>query len=99
MAEKSERLVEVELMGQFFGFYTAASDEELEATLSLVRELVDVNPVQKKGTITMGKMAILASLNIASRHIKLQREFEAYRNDSERRLRELSNRVRSLIKE
>ncbi len=99
MAAKEERLVEVELMGQTFSFYTAANDEELETTLALVRDLVDANPMQKKGTITMGKMAVLACLNIASRHIKLQQDFESYRRDSEQRLRELSNDIRSLIKE
>ena len=99
MAEKKERLVEVQLMGQNFSFYTATSNEELEETLSLVRNLVDADRRQKMGTITMGKMAVLACLNIASQHVLLQRDFERYRRDSEKRLRELSNDIRALIKE
>lgn len=98
MAE-NERLVEVKLMGQEFSFYTASSAEEMDSILALVQNLIEVDPRQKTGTLPMGKIAILACLNIASQHVKLQNEFEAYRRDSEERLRELSDEIRALIKE
>lgn len=98
MAEK-ERLVEVQLLGHEFRFYTASSEEEMDAILRLVQELIEVDPHRKTGTLPMGQIAVLACLNIASRHVRLRNEFEQYRNDSEERLRELTNEIRALIKE
>ncbi len=96
---ENERLVEVQLLGHEFRFYTASSEEEMAAVLRLVRELINVDPHQKTGTLPMGKIAILACLNIASRHVRLQNEFESYRQNSEARLRDLTNEIRKLINE
>ena len=98
MAE-DERLVEIRMMGLDFSFYTDASDVELEETVALVQDLVGVEPDENVGTIPMGKIAILACLNIASRHVRLQREFDQYRKDFENRLSNLSNEIRTLIAE
>ncbi len=98
MAE-SERLVNVQLLGHEFRFYTASSEEEMAAILRLVKDSVNVEPNQKTGTLAMGKIAVLACLNIASRYVRLEKEFEMYRQDSEDRLRELTNDIRVLIKE
>ncbi len=98
MAE-NERLVEVQLLGHGFRFYTGSSEEELEAILRLVQDVVDVETDQKTGTLAMGKIAVLACLNIASRHVRLQQEFDSYRQDSELRLRDLTNEIRALIRE
>ncbi len=98
MAE-NERLVEVQLLGHQFRFYTGSSEEELEAILRLVQDVVDVETDQKTGTLAMGKIAVLACLNIASRHVRLKKEFDSYRQDSEFRLRDLTNEIRALIRE
>lgn len=98
MAE-NERLVEVELLGHEFRFYTAASEDEMDSILRLVQELIEVDPRQKTGTLPMGKIAVLACLNIASRHVRLQNEFEQYRKELEERIRDLNHEIRSLIKE
>lgn len=94
---QEERLVELKIMGLDFSFYTDASDEELHETLALVQDLVGVDPDENVGTIPMGKIAVLACLNIASRHIRLQREFDQYRKDVEKRLSLLTNEIRTLI--
>lgn len=89
----SERLVEFELLGQQYRFYTAASEEEMQAILSLVRQLVETEPNATVGTIAVGKKAILACLNIASRYVKLQQDFTEYRQTSDRRIAKLSETI------
>ncbi len=95
----NERLVKVQLLGHEFSFYTASSEEEMAAVLRLVKGLVEGEVKGKRGTLAMGKIAVAACFNIASRHVRLEREFAHYRQDSEERLRELTNEISALIKE
>lgn len=96
MAE-TERLVRFELLGQEYKFYTASTDEELRTIFAMVRQLVDTSSPQTSGTLPVGKMAILACLNIASRHVKLMHEFEGYKRDSEERMIRLNEEIRSKL--
>lgn len=89
----SERLVEFELLGQQYKFYTGASEEEMQAILTLVRQLVETEPGTTVGTLASGKKAILACLNIASRYVKLQQDFADYRQITDSSLAQLRERV------
>lgn len=91
----TERLVEFELLGQEFKFYTAASEEEMRSILALVRPLVETDSTKSTGTLPVGKIAVLACLNIASRYVKLQKEFENHRMDSEQKYAQLCEQIRS----
>lgn len=93
----SERLVEFELLGQEYKFYTAASEEEMQAILSLVRQLVETEPKTNVGTLASGKKAILACLNIASRYVKLEQDFTDYQKNTEKRIAQLSENIRGLL--
>ncbi len=93
----SERLVEFELLGQEYKFYTAASEEEMQAILSLVRQLVETEPNATVGTLASGKKAILACLNIASRYVQLQQDFTDYQDVTEKRISRLSEDIRGLL--
>jgi len=93
----SERLVKFELLGQEYKFYTAASEEELKAILSLVRQLVENGSAQATGTLPVGRVAILACLNIASQYVKLKQEFDDYRWDAEQRMIRLSEEIRARL--
>ena len=94
---ETERLVKFELLGQEYKFYTASSEEEMRAILSLVRELVETSSPQTTGTLPVGKVAILACLNIASRYVKLKHELEGYKKDSEERIVRLNEDIRSKL--
>ncbi len=96
MAE-NERMVTFELLGQEYKFYTAASDDELQAVLSLVRQLLEVGPGQKTGSIPVGRVAIMACLNIASRYVKLEQEFAEYKMDLEERILRLNEDIRAKL--
>lgn len=93
MSDK-ERLVKFELLGREYKFYTASSEDELRTIFSLVRELVETDAPQNTGTLPVGKVAMMACLNIASRYVKLSQEFEGYKRDSEERLVRISEEIR-----
>lgn len=96
MAE-NERMVTFELLGQEYKFYTAASDEELQSILSLVRQLLETGPSQKTGTIPVGRVAIMACLNIASRYVKLEQDYAEYKRDLEERILRLNEDIRAKL--
>ena len=93
----TERLVKFELLGQEYKFYTAASEEDLRLILSLVRQLVESGSGQSTGTLPVGRIAIMACMNIASQYVKLKQEFEDYRWDSEQRMIRLSEDIRAKL--
>ncbi len=93
----TERLVKFEILGQEYKFYTAAAEEELKTILSLVRQLVESGSTQTTGSLPVGRIAIMACLNIASQYVKLKQEFDDYRWDSEQRLVRLSEEIRALL--
>ena len=92
MSDK-ERLVRIELLGQEHAFYTAASEEEIQSIFSLVSSLVKSGSPHSSGTLPVSKVAILACLNIASRYVKLKREFEEYKYDSGARIIRLNEEI------
>lgn len=94
---ETERLVKLEILGMEYKFYTAASEEEMRAILALVRQLVDTGSSGSTATLPVGKVAIMACLNIASRYVKLQSEFEDYKRDSEQRIMGLNEEIRSKL--
>ncbi len=92
MSDK-ERLVRFEILGQEHAFYTAASEEEIQAIFSLVSSLVKSGSPQGSGTLPISKVAVLACLNIASRYVKLKREFEEYKHNSGARINRLNEEI------
>lgn len=99
MAEK-ERLVSFSLLGQDYSFYTAASEEEMSRILNLVRKLTeDSMDKGRVGTIPASKTAVMACLNIASRYIKLQQDFDEYRKENDARASHLIARIDASLPE
>ena len=89
-----ERLVRFELLGLEFAFYTGAPEEEVEEIIALVTDLVQENCSSgTSGSVAVGKVAVLASLNIASRYVELKRDFKAYKRETEKRLARLGERI------
>ena len=90
-----ERLVRFQLLGQEYSFYTGAPESEVTAILDLVKELVEENMSGPTGTIPVGKVAVLVSLNIASRYIELKSLFDGYKADTEQRITSLTRQIDS----
>jgi cell division protein ZapA (FtsZ GTPase activity inhibitor) len=97
-----ERLVRFELLGQEYSFFTGAPEEEVDEVIGLVKGLVGENASGPQGSMAVGKLAVLASLNMASRYVELNRKFDQYREDMDQRLNLLCEeigRVASVEKE
>ena len=93
-----ERLVRFELLGHEFAFYTGAPEEEVDEILKLVTDLVEENtPSPSAGSIPVGKVAVLASLNIASRYVELKQEFKFYKEKTEQRLASLGGSIEDTL--
>lgn len=97
MAER-ERLVEFTLLGQDYAFYTGASEEELKQILDLVKNLLqESGNSSHSGTIAFSKKAILACLNIASRYIRLQQDFDEYIIENNRRVSSIADTIETAM--
>ena len=94
-----ERLVRFELIGHEFAFYTASPEDEVDEIISMVTDLVLENSSSgAPGSIAVGKVAVLASLNIASRYVELKKDFAQYKSEMEERLLNLGEQInRQLI--
>ncbi|MBW6520064.1 MAG: cell division protein ZapA [Desulfoarculaceae bacterium] len=90
-----ERLVRFELLGQEYSFYTGAPENEVADILDLVKGLVEENLTGASGSIPVGKVAVLVSLNIASRYFELKSNFDTYRADTEQRIAALTSQIDS----
>jgi len=90
-----ERLVKFSLLGQNFAFYTGASEEEMEQILSLVREQLDSVGGEGKpgGTIPVSKIAMMACLNLASSHLKLEQEYSQFRSRFQSKIEDINQRL------
>jgi len=90
---ETERLVQFNLLGQEFAFYTGASEEEMEVILGLVRQQVNDNKNESGATIPVSKVAVMACLNLASRYVRLQQDFDDYRQANETRMGALNKKI------
>lgn len=97
----SERLVNFSLLGQNFAFYTGASEEEMDKILSLVKEQLDSVGGGSKpgGTIPVSKIAMMACLNLASSHLKLQQEYSQFRQQFESKIEDINQRLDFVLAE
>jgi len=97
----SERLINFSLLGQNFAFYTGASEEEMEKILSLVKEQLDSVGGGSKpgGTIPVSKIAMMACLNLASSHLKLQQEYSQFRQQFESKIEDINQRLDFVLAE
>lgn len=74
-----ERLINFTLYGQEFSFYSDVPDDEVEEALSILRRELGV-PEQCGPTtaVPSSTMLVLACLRIATRYVKLTREFDQF---------------------
>jgi cell division protein ZapA (FtsZ GTPase activity inhibitor) len=87
-----ERLVKFKVLGQEIPLYTEAPEEELKEILSLVKTQYE-EIKQSSANIPAGKAAILVSLNMATKYIKLKSEHEKYKQHMNKNMGELSNKI------
>lgn len=73
-----ERLVKFEVLGQEYPLYTDAPEEDVREILDLVKTQLELY-AKTSTTLPANKLAILTSLNMAGKYVKLKRDFEIYK--------------------
>ncbi|MBU0484369.1 MAG: cell division protein ZapA [Proteobacteria bacterium] len=73
-----ERLVKFEVLGHEYPLYTAAPEEDVREILQLVKSQLEALSLSSS-VLPSSKLAILTSLNVASKYVELKRDFEKYR--------------------
>ena len=92
-----ERLVKFEVLGQEYPLYTDAPEEDVKEILDLVKNQLEAYS-QSASRLPSNKLAILTSLNIAAKYIKLKRDFKQYKSLMNTSLEELTVRIDSAVK-
>lgn len=92
-----ERLVRFKLFGQDYTFYTGASEEEMDEILDFIRKMIEDNTPGMAGTLPASKVAVMACLNLASKFMKLNQDFEGYKIDTEERIKSINKKLEDLL--
>ncbi len=90
-----ERLVNFELFGQDFSFYTDASSEDVELIVNMVRSELNEDGTARRNSLPSNKMLVLGCLKIAARYIQLEKEFSTFRSRQDASIDKLINKVSS----
>jgi len=88
-----ERLVKFEVLGQEYPLYTDAPEEDIEEILHLVKMQIENNSKPSRSILPANKVAVLTSLNMAGKYVRLKRDFEQYKQQ----MGELVERLTSVI--
>lgn len=88
-----ERLVKFEVLGQVYPLYTDASEEDIEEILHLVKMQIEKNAKSTRSALPANKAAVLTSLNMAGKYVRLKRDFEQYKQE----MSELVDRLTAVI--
>jgi len=88
-----ERLVKFEVLGQEYPLYTDAPEEDIEEILHLVKMQIESNSKSSKSLLPANKVAVLTSLNMAGKYVRLKRDFEQYKQQ----MSELVERLTAVI--
>ncbi|MGL1932989.1 MAG: cell division protein ZapA [Desulfotalea sp.] len=89
-----ERLVQVELLGQQFSFYTAESEDSMEQIFDEVRSVLGKDyGATGKTSLAIAQRAILGCLTIASEHVKLKNKVAVKQSSEQNRIGILSEQI------
>ena len=86
-----ERLVKFEVLGQEYPLNTDAPEEDVQEILNLVRSFLE--QFGHSSSLPVNKIAILTSINMAGKYVKLKRDFDAYRLDVEEKIDQLQLKI------
>lgn len=93
-----ERLVKFEVFGQEFPLYTDAPEEEVQEILALVKsQFEEYVPASSSNVLPPHKVAVLGSLNMAGKYVRLRKDFEAYRKKLDDLLDKVADRIDSAL--
>lgn len=92
-----ERIVKFEVLGQEYPLYTDAPEEDVEEILKLVKSQIESHGQGGKNYLPANKLAILTSLNVAGKYVRLKRDYEAYRARVDEYLIKLAEKIEETL--
>ncbi len=88
-----ERLVKFEVLGQEYPLYTDAPEEDVEEILRLVKSQIEDHSSSSRTVLPANKIAVLTSLNMAGMYVKLKRDFENYKQSTDKSIVRLTEKI------
>ena len=86
-----ERLVKFEVCGQEYTLNTDAPEDEVREILDLVKSQIESQ--NRSSTLLPAKLAVLASLNMAGKYVRLKRDFEEFKSEEEEKITAIVDRI------
>ena len=90
-----ERLVKFEVLGQEYPLYTDAAEEDVREILGLVKSQLEAH--NNRSSLLPAKVAVLTSLNIAGKYVRLKREFEDHKRRTNENMNNLIRNIERLL--
>jgi len=85
-------LVKFVVLGQEFPLHTDAPEDEVQEILDLVKSQLEVH-TSASTSLMPAKVAVLASLNMAGKYVRLKKEYEQHKNAVERTISSLTDKI------
>lgn len=86
-----ERLVKFEIFGQEYPLHTDAPEDDVREILDLVKSQMELHA--KSSKILPVKIAVLVTLNMAAKYVRLKRDHERLQEQEERRISQLVSQI------
>ncbi len=86
-----ERLVKFEIFGQEYPLNTDAPEDDVREILELVKSQMELHA--KSAKILPVKIAVLVTLNMAAKYVRLKRDHERLKQQEEKRISQLVSQI------
>ncbi|MBA3015546.1 MAG: cell division protein ZapA [Proteobacteria bacterium] len=91
-----ERLVKFEIFGQEYPLHTDAPEEDVREILDLVKSQMELHA--KSAKILPVKIAVLVTLNMAAKYVRLKRDHERLKQKENNAISQLISQIERCIK-
>lgn len=91
-----ERLVKFEIFGQEYPLHTDAPEDDVREILELVKSQMELHA--KSSKILPVKIAVLVSLNMAAKYVRLKRDHERLQQREHKKISELVSQIEDCFK-
>lgn len=90
-----ERLVKFEIFGQEYPLHTDAPEEDVREILDLVKNQMEMHA--KSAKILPVKIAVLVTLNMAAKYVRLKRDHERLKQKENQSISQLVSHIERCI--
>ncbi len=92
-----DRLVQFELFGQEFAFYSDAPDDEVEKAINLLRDELEGDEHYGRSHLPSSKMLVLGCLRLAAKYVQMEQEHAVLYQEQSRSIANLIRKMTASI--